>query len=135
MKYSEKNKESIIDEFYNEDFGKTTNLNKLSDEYAAFKEKLQSADDKLQLLENECLDFEIDLDGMINKAIEIKTRKKSNIEFLLFLILSGIILSIYGVLIITLGVKVFITSQIILTSTLPWCLIPISILKVRESDL
>lgn len=135
MKYSEKNKESIIDEFYNEDFGKTTNLNKLSDEYAAFKEKLQSADDKLLLLENECLDFEIDLDGMINKAIEIKTRKKSNIEFLLFLILSGIILSIYGVLIITLGVKVFITSQIILTSTLPWCLIPISILKVRESDL
>ena len=71
---------------------------------------------------------------IIEKAEEIKNKKESNREFIIFILTSlGILLSIAAVT-LKLGIEIFIGVQVVLYFILPISLIPISIAAVKRGE-
>jgi hypothetical protein len=128
-------KDTAIDEFYGEDIDKSDESIKSSNEYIKFNEKVKAAAEKLELLDESNQDFDIDVFSIIDKAEGIKEKKKSRIEFVLFIVTASIILSIYMFAGIYLGVKVIMISQIVIITLMPWCLIPAAVVKQKRGDI
>lgn len=134
MKDSDKIKNSLIDEYYNETQEEINKIQKYSDEYREFKSKLSSSITKMDILNEDIFDFEIDTLSIIEKGEHIKENRKSKSEFILFILSSMIILSLFAITIIKLGPKVLIISQIIIVTIAPWIIIPIISIKRRRSE-
>ncbi|MCB2312232.1 hypothetical protein LGL55_12395 [Clostridium tagluense] len=131
---SDKIKNSLIDEFYNEEQGKVDKNAEYSDEYRDFKSVLNSAGEKMDVLNDDIFDFDIDTLSIIEQGEFIRENRKVKKEFIFFVLLSTIILSLYAIAIIILGSKILIISQMIIASIAPWIIIPVLVIKRKRSE-
>jgi len=134
MKDSDKIKNSLIDEFYNEAQEKVDENKIYSDEYIEFKSKLNSVSEKMDVLKEDIFDFDIDTLSIIEQGEYIRENKKAKSEFILFILSSTLILSLYVMAIILVGPKILIISQILIATLTPWIVIPIIAMKKRRSE-
>jgi hypothetical protein len=131
---SDKIKNSLIDEFYNEAQGKVDKNARYSDEYREFKSVLNSVGEKMNVLNEDIFDFDIDTLSIIEQGECIRENRKNKKEFLLFILTSTIILSLFSIAIIKIGPKILIISQIIIVTLAPWIIIPVIVIKKRGSE-
>jgi hypothetical protein len=132
MKNLDKIKNSLIDEFYNEaEVDKTLKYSEVSSE---FKSKLNSTSKKMDVLNEDMFDFNIDILSMIDKGQHIRENRKSKKEFILFILCSIIVLSLFAIVIIKTDPRIFIISQIIIVTLAPWIVIPPLLIKKRGSE-
>ncbi|MBU3128192.1 hypothetical protein [Clostridium tagluense] len=131
---SDKIKNSLIDEFYNEEQVKVDKNAEYSDEYRDFKSVLNSAGEKMDVLNDDIFDFDIDTLSIIEQGEFIRENRKVKKEFIFFVLLSTIILSLYAIAIIILGSKILIISQMIIASIAPWIIIPVLVIKRKRSE-
>jgi len=134
MKDSERNKNSLIDEFYNESQEKISPNTVHCEADLEFKSVLNSTAKKMDILNEDMFDFDIDTLSIIEQGECIREHKKANIEFILFILSSFTMLAVYALLIIKLGPKILIISQIFIVIIAPWIIIPISFFKRRGSE-
>ena len=134
MKNSNNIKNSLIDEFYNEAMETLGENLKQSDEYIEFKSVLTSTSEKIAVLNEDIFDFDIDTLSIVEQGQYIKVSNKTKKEFLLFILSSFIILSLYAIAIFKMGFKVLVISQILIVILAPWIIIPVLSLKRRGSE-
>lgn len=134
MKDSDKIKNTIIDEFYNEAQDKVDKNAECSDEYREFKSKLNGATKKMDVLNEDIYDFGIDTLSIIEQGEYIRENSKNKKEFILFILSSAIILSLCAIAILKMGPQIFIISQIIIVTLTPWIIIPVIAIKKRGSE-
>jgi len=131
---SDKIKNSFIDEFYNEVQEKVDKNTKNRDEASEFKSKLNSTVKKMNVLNEDIFDFQIDTLSIIEQGTHIRENIKTKKEFVLFILSSFIILSLYAIAIIKVDSKILIISQIFIVIIAPWIIIPILAFKRRGSE-
>lgn len=134
MKGSDKIKNSLIDEFYNEAQGKVDKNTEYSDEYREFMSKLNYAGEKMNVLNEDIFDFDINTLSIIEQGEHIRENSKNKKEFILFILSSTIILSLCAIAILKMGPKILIISQIIIVTLTPWIIIPVIAIKKRRSE-
>ena len=91
MRDSQKIKDCLIDDFYNEKKDKNINA---ENECKEFKGKLNLYQEKLNLLNEDIFEFDINTLSIIEKAECIKKNKKYKREFILFILIAFFILSL-----------------------------------------
>ncbi|MBX4261915.1 hypothetical protein KTC96_09460 [Clostridium estertheticum] len=131
---SEKVKNSLINELYNEDQKNVDKDINYSDEALDFKNKLNSAAIKMNVLNEDIFDFNIDTLGIIEKGDSIKESRKASKEFILFVLSSFIIVSLYAIAIIKIDYRILIISQIFIAIIAPCIIIPISVARRKERE-
>jgi hypothetical protein len=129
MKDFENREEKIIDEFYGESVDK-----KLSYQYSEFGEKLERVSERLDVLNEDIFNFEIDTMGIIKMADDIKEGKRAKKELGLFIGTAIAVLGLYGFVGLTFGYKFLIISQGILMTLMPWIIVPIAIKRRGGSE-
>ena len=134
MKDSDKIKNSLIDEFYNEAQEKRSENTVYSKADLEFKNKLTSTSSKMDVLYEDIFDFHIDTLSIIEKGEHVRESRKSKKEFIMFILSSIIILSLFAISIIKIGPKLLIISQIIIVTIAPWIVIPALVMKKRGSE-
>ncbi|HEY8890649.1 MAG TPA: hypothetical protein VIM70_10370 [Clostridium sp.] len=134
MKDFDKIENSLIDEFYNEATKNIDNKLKYSDEASEYRSKLSSAITKIDVLNEDIFDFPIDTLSIIEQGELIRENRKENKEFILFILSSFIILSLYAMAILKIDSKILIISQILIVIIAPWIIIPISVSKRKRSE-
>jgi hypothetical protein len=134
MKDSERNKNSLIDELYNESHEKSSHNTVNSESDLEFKSVLNSTAKKMDVLKEDMFDFDIDTLNIIEKGEYITETRKAKKEFVLFILSSIIILSLCSIAIVKIGPKILIISQIIIITIAPWIIIPVLALKKRGSE-
>lgn len=134
MKDSERNKNSLINEFYNESQEKTSQNTVHCEADLEFERVLNSTAKKMDVLNEDIFDFDIDTLSIIEQGECIRENKKNKKEFILFILSSIIILSLCSIAIIKTGPKILIISQIIIITLAPWLIIPVLALKKRGSE-
>jgi len=134
MKDSDKIKNSLIDEFYNEPHEKISESIVCSEADLEFKSKLKLASNKMDVLDEDIFDFHIDTLSIIEQGEQIREVRKSKKEFILFILSSIIILSLFAISIIKIGFNLLIISQIIIITIAPWIVIPALVMKKRGSE-
>ena len=134
MKDSDKIKNSLIDEFYNEAQEKTSENAVYSEAELEFQSKLTSTSNKMDVLNEDIFDFGIDTLSIIEQGEHIRENRKSKKEFILFILSSIIILSLSAIAIIKIGFNLLIISQIIIVTIAPWIVIPALVMKKRGSE-
>ncbi|MCB2294180.1 hypothetical protein LGK95_11695 [Clostridium algoriphilum] len=134
MKDSDEIKNFLIDEFYNEAKGKVDNNTNHSSEASEFKSKLNSTVKKMDVLNEDIFDFQIDTLSIIEQGESISENRKAKKEFILFILSSFIILSSYAIAIIKIDSKILIISQIFIVIIAPWIIIPSLATKRRGSE-
>ena len=132
MKNLDKIKNSLIDEFYNE--GEVDKNLKYNDVASEFKSKLNSTSNKMDVLNEDMFDFSIDILSIIEEGQHIRENGKAKKEFMLFILTSIIILSIFSMVIIKIGPKILIISQLVIITLAPWIVIPALLIKKRGSE-
>jgi len=131
---SDKIKNSIIDQFYNES-DKKESENKLdSEEALEFKNLLNSTSGKLEVLHQDIFDFDIDTLSIIEQGQCIREKRKFRKEFILFILFSTLVLSLYAIAIIEIGYSILIISQILIITIAPWIIIPIMARRRKGSE-
>lgn len=131
---SDRVKNTLINELYNENQENVDKDIKYSDEALEFKNKLNSAVVKMNVLNEDIFDFHIDTLEIIEKGNSIKEIRKANKEFILFILSSLIILSLYAIAIIKIDYRILIISQIFIAIIVPCIIIPISVARRKESE-
>lgn len=111
---------ALIDEFYNETHEKVDKILMHSDKALEFKSKLDSTNIKMDVFNDDIFDIDINTLGIIEQGEAIRENRKDKTEFILFILVSFIILSIYALAIIIIGPKLLIISQIIILIIFPW---------------
>ena len=134
MKDFDKIEDSLIDEFYNEEYEKVDKNLEYSDKYTKFKSKLSSTGEKMAVLNEDTFDFDIDTLGIIEQGEYIRENRKAKKEFLMFILSSFIILSLYVASIIKMGAKILIISQIVIIILAPSIIIRSLIAKRRRRE-
>lgn len=123
--------ESLIDNFYSED-GFSEKKDSCDEECIEFRRKLDSAYKKLSILDKDIDEINIDIMAIIEKADEIKERKRLKKDLVKFILTAVIILSFYTYTILSKGSRIFIMFQILCTSFMPWLIIPITLKRRGE---
>ncbi|MBW9173212.1 hypothetical protein [Clostridium estertheticum] len=131
---SDKVKNSLINELYNEDQKNVDKDIEYSDEALEFKNKLNSAAIKMNVLNEDIFDFNIDTLGIIEKGDSIKEIRTASKEFILFILSSFIIVSLYAIAIIKIDYRILIISQIFIAIIAPCIIIPISVARRKERE-
>ncbi|MBU3217676.1 hypothetical protein LL033_22495 [Clostridium estertheticum] len=131
---SDKVKNSLINEFYNENQKNVDKDIKYSDEALEFKNKLNSTAIKMDVLNEDIFDFNIDTLGIIEKGESIKESRKTSKEFILFILSSFIIVSLYAIAIIKIDYRILTISQVFIAIIAPCIIIPISVARRKESE-
>ena len=134
MKDSDKIKNSLIDEFYNESHEKTSENMVYSEDDLEFKNKLNSTAKKMNVLNDDIFNFDIDTLSIIEEGEYIREIRKNKKEFILFILFSTIMLSLCVIAFIKMGPKILIISQIIIVTFAPWIIIPMMAIKKRGSE-
>ena len=134
MKDSDKIKNSLIDEFYNESQGKTSENTVYSESELEFKNKLNLTSNKMDVLSEDIFDLHIDTLSIIEQGEHIRENRKAKKEFIIFILSSIVILSLFAIAIIKIGPKLLIISQIIIVILAPCIVIPALVMKKRGSE-
>lgn len=135
MKDLEKIKDMLIDDFYNEEYEKTEKGETKDCELMGFNAKLESLERKLDFMESEACNFDINTLDIIDKAEAINEKRKSAKETILFSVVSAAILFLYSIVVLRYGVKVFAISQGVVVTLIPWIVIPIAIHSRKGSEM
>jgi hypothetical protein len=131
---SEKIKNSLIDEFYDEAEEIMDEKLKTSEEYMEFRSKLSSTGEKMAVLDEDFFDFEIDTLSIIEQGESIRENQKDKKEFILFILSSFILLSLLAIAVMKIGSKILIISQIVMIILTPWVIIPILAIRRKRSE-
>ncbi|ACM60797.1 hypothetical protein B0S90_2002 [Caldicellulosiruptor bescii] len=123
-KKNEKIQDLTIDKYYEELENEA--LEKL-DFNSALLEKLILLKNKLEPM-NESPLVKIDIQKVIEDAIEAKAKKQEKVNLLLFILLSFLVFSIYILLININGFGFFVRLQMLFGTLIPWILIPASLI-------
>ncbi|ADQ06775.1 conserved hypothetical protein [Caldicellulosiruptor hydrothermalis 108] len=124
-KKNEKIQDLIIDKYYEELENEA--LEKLDCNNVLLEKKLKLLKNKLEPMNKSPL-VKIDIQKVIEDAIEAKAKKQEKVNFLLFLLLSFLVFSIYILLININGFGFFVRLQILFGTLMPWILIPASLI-------
>lgn len=135
MKNTDKARDYSIDRFYGEDFESIDESIKSSEEYIEYAKKLQSSVEKLDVLNQDIIDFDVNTLAIIEKAHGIKEKRKFRMEMVWFVIVAILILSAYTAIGFIFGFRYLIISQTILLTLLPWLVIPIALRIRKKGDL
>ncbi|WP_039764601.1 MULTISPECIES: hypothetical protein [unclassified Caldicellulosiruptor] len=128
-KKSEKIQDLIIDKYYEEIENKVSE--KIDCDNTLLEKKLKLLKNKLEPM-NKLPLVKIDIQKVIEDAIEAKVKKQEKVNLLLFLLLSFLIFSVYILLININGFGFFIRLQILFETLLPWILIPASLISKKK---
>jgi hypothetical protein len=131
MKAFEEQQNKYIDELYGES-GKET---KPSNQQIEFNEKFERVSEKLDILNEDIYNFDIDTIGIIGAVDRIKDGRKFKREFVRFLGTAVPILGLYGFLGLRYGYRVILISQIIIMAVIPWIIVPIAIKRRGGSEI
>ncbi|WP_035378789.1 DUF5345 family protein [Fervidicella metallireducens] len=123
--------EYVIDEFYNEN-EYSYKIKSNDEECDEIRKKLDLVHKKLSVLDKDFDDINIDIMAVIEKADEIKERKRLKKDLVKFVLTAVIILSFYTYAIVLAGSRTFIIFQILCTSFMPWLIIPITLRRRGE---
>lgn len=134
MRDSEKIKNSLIDEFYDEAEESVDIRLKCSEEYLEFRSKLNSTSEKMAVLDEDIFDFDIDTLSIIEQGESIREKRRDKKEFILFILSSFIFLSLFAIVIIKIGSKILIITQIVMLIFTPWVIIPILAIRRKRSE-
>lgn len=134
MRDSEKIKNSLIDEFYDEAEESVDIRLKSSEEYLEFRSKLNSTSEKMAVLDEDIFDFDIDTLSIIEQGESIREKRRDKKEFILFILTSFIFLSLFAIVIIKIGSKILIITQIVMIIFTPWVIIPILAIRRKRSE-
>jgi hypothetical protein len=134
MKDSDKIKNSLIDEFYNEPQEKISESIVYSEADLEFKSKLNLTSNRMDVLNEDIFDFDIDTLSIIEQGEHIRENRKSKKEFILFILSAITFLSLSAIAIIKIGPNLLIISQIIIVTIAPWIVIPALVMKKRGSE-
>ncbi len=135
MKDLEKIKDILIDDFYNEEHDEIEDDIIKDHEFIEFNEKLNLLEEKLDLVENETYDFDIDTLDIIEKAESINEKRKIKKELILFSAVAAVVLFLYSAATLKLGIRFLAISQGIVVALIPWIVIPIAILNRKGSEI
>jgi hypothetical protein len=134
MKDDKKSEHSAIEAFYSESKdGFDKNL-KHSEEFIEYTKKLQSTADKLDILNEDMMDFEIDTLSIIAQADTVKEKDRHRVEFGLFIIIALVVLSAYITAGFIFGMQALIISQVILITLMPWIVVPIAVKRAKRGE-
>ncbi|BCS80875.1 hypothetical protein [Anaerocellum diazotrophicum] len=124
-KKNEKIQDLIIDKYYEELENEA--LEKSDCNIVLLEKKLKLLKNKFDLMNNSPL-VKIDIQKVIEDAIEAKAKKQEKVNLLLFILLSFLVFSIYILLININGFGFFVRLQILFGTLIPWILIPVSLI-------
>jgi hypothetical protein len=128
-------KKALINEFYKEGHDKADEILSYSDEITEFKSKLVSTSNKMNVLNDDVFDFDFDTLSIIEQGEYIRGNRKAKTEFILFVLVSFIILTLYSLAIIKIGPKLLIISQIIIVMIIPWIGMTAMVIKRNGSEI
>ncbi|MGH4138178.1 hypothetical protein [Clostridium sp.] len=134
MMDADKIKNSIIDEFYNESQEKDGKNSVHNEGDLEFKSKLNVTAKKMNVLNDDIFDFDIDTLSIIEQGEYIRENRKNKKEFIMFILSSIIILALCTIAILKMGPKILIISQILIVTLVPWIIIPVIAIKKRGSE-
>lgn len=126
------NEKKIIDKYFDEN---PNNDILLDDNADLLEEKLQYAMSKMDILKEDNIDIPSNFFNIINKAEEATQKQAFYKEFISFILISALLLSLFGTLIVIFGPKLFIIFETVMFVALPLSLIPISRNIARRGDL
>lgn len=129
------NRENVfIDKYYNE-LPENNITAKEESEFLEYKNKLDASLIKMNILnENKC-DLDINILEIINMAEEIKLKKRNKMETISFISLSLLILLVGLSLALSVNIKYLIYLEIIISSILPFLLILLAIYSKSRGDI
>lgn len=134
MKKYEKIKNSLIDKFYAE-----SNFVNIEEEYTMqankFEKDLYNLKDKFEIVKEYKIKIQIDIKDIVEKGVEVKEAKIRIIEMILFSFISTCILILYVLAINTLGIKFFVTFQVLLSAFLPWVVVIFSLIAKKKGEI
>lgn len=133
MKDKEILQDRAIDDFYGESPEYFDENMKFSYDYIGYMEKLDHLDKKLEILDDDTADFEINTLAIIEAGDKIKEKKKSRMELGLFLVIAMAVLSLYAIAGLAFGFETLLISQAVIMTLIPWIILPVIIIRSRRS--
>uniref|UniRef100_A0A7C5Z4T1 Uncharacterized protein n=1 Tax=Caldicellulosiruptor owensensis TaxID=55205 RepID=A0A7C5Z4T1_9FIRM len=121
---NEKIQDLIIDKYYGEI---ERDVSGLDCKNAFIEKKLKLLKNKLEVIDN-LPPVKVDIQKIIENAIETKAKKQEKVNFILFLFFSFLVFSIYVLVINIRGFEFFIKLQFLVGTLIPWFLIPVSLI-------
>jgi hypothetical protein len=134
MKESQIVEDMLIDEFYEESSGGLDDSIKNSEGCRKYREKLEASSKKLDTLTEDVFNISIDTMSIIEQAQTLKESRKLKNESIFFIIVSAMLLALYGTIGAILGPNVILISQAVILSLAPWVMIPIIMVKRKGSE-
>lgn len=132
MKNKDAYKDSAIDLYYNEYKEPEDDGIESSHEYMDYMEKLECSGKKLNVLDEDIFDFEINTLAIIEAGSRIKEKKKFRLELALFVAAALILLSLYAVAGFVFGLQAILISQVVIITLIPWIVVPIVLRRRRN---
>jgi len=97
--------------------------------------KLVQLNEKLKILDEEVVDFEIDTMKIIEQGIHIQETKYALKEFVLFLFVASVCLVLTLIIVFQLGITFWMMTQVVMIVIVPWLVIPVLALKRRAGEI
>lgn len=130
MNSLDQNKKNIIDRYY----GENTIPSEEIDPNKDFEENLVKSLMKMEIKESGQDELDINIMDIVVKAEKIKLEKISNKEFIRFILLATLMITIFSISVITLGSRFFVGFEIMLLILLPLILIFFVIAPIHRGD-
>ena len=133
MKVNNNKEDYFIDKYYDEI--PQNNLTSKEEEFIEYKNKLDHCLEKMDILDKDEFNLDVNIFKIINEAEEIKLRKRNKLETLIFTSLSLIILLTGVFVILSFNVIYLVYIEIIITSLLTFLLISLAIYSKARGDI
>ena len=121
MKVNNNKEDHFIDKYYDEI--PQSNLTSKEEEFIEYKNKLDQSLEKMDIINKDDFNLDVNIFKIINEAEEIKLRKRNKLETLIFTSLSLIILLTGVFVILSFNVIYLVYIEIFITSLLTFLLI------------
>jgi hypothetical protein len=136
MGRQEKLDNSLIDRFYNEESNSSLIASIDETELQHFESSMALLSENMNILVDQEPELDISIMNIIVKAENIKEKRKTVAENIIFVVLGLMILSSIGLLSFVIGVKFIIIFQAVAFALFPFSLIPLSkaVLSARRYE-
>ena len=133
MKVNNNKEDHFIDKYYDEI--PQSNLTSKEEEFIEYKNKLDQSLEKMDIINKDDFNLDVNIFKIINEAEEIKLRKRNKLETLIFTSLSLIILLTGVFVILSFNVIYLVYIEIFITSLLTFLLISLVIYSKARGDI
>jgi len=127
-----------IDAYYQESIQTSKLIEKLKSEgFLAERtaNKLIQLNEKLKILDEEVVDFNIDTMKIIEQGVHIQETTYAIKEFVVFLFVASVCLVLMLIIVFQLGITFWMMTQVVMIVIVPWLVIPVLALKRRAGEI